>query len=601
MAKQVKFRTKIILVALVIFLISFGVNFFFSNQGMNNMGDKLTQDAMREMNDMGIKQAVEIGRSITVMAEGVRQNMAKLWEDKIFRREVLKDKLKDKNSEEFKSYLGIIPIVASMRAVDKKSKELGIKFKVPKVKPRNIKNEPTPEELEVLKLLKAKRIPSHLSKQDYQRATLALGDEAFKLSTYYTLNNATQNYSLKNGLSKKENKNLLTILKMAGLMDEHFVVNKKANTVTYYRAVRLAKVCLFCHGDPQKSEEYWGNTEGKDPTGTKMENWKEGEIHGAFKLTLSLDKTNAIISGSAETLKEDQKKILSSTSLTTSTVNVGIILLGFLVLFFFIRYLTKPIGQMLDVLRDVARGNFRRRLNVKSQDEIGQIATSINGMESNLSDTLRQIDEIATNLAASSEEMTATTTNLSDGSQTQAANVEETVATLHQFSEAIRSLQNSSEKMAIQGNQTLDIAKDSLNLIDDAVRGMEDINVSSGQIVEIVKVINDIADQTNLLSLNAAIEAARAGEHGRGFSVVAEEISKLAEKSAESTKTIEGLVKESQKNTENGSKIVHKTGEAFKDILVNVENTNTNIQQINDVVAQQAKGSEQIQIAINNV
>ncbi len=602
--KNIKLRTKILLVVLGIFSIAFTVSFLFNRSGLKDMDKGITDGAGKEMNQMAIKQAVEIGRSLTVLAEGVRENFADMWRNKIFDRRILSEKLKDKDSEDYKNYLGIIPIVASMRTVGNKAKDLGIKFKVPKVDPRNEDNEPTPKELKVLKMLKAKKIPDQITAKEFEGKILKELNptEKARITEYYEKTSDSSSYTRTAYQSNNDKNELLKLLKKAGYMDEYVDMDDvKNNKVIYYRAVRLSKVCLYCHGDPKRSMEYWGNNEGKDATGTKMENWKEGEIHGAFKITLDLNKTNALIADSVKKLAKIGDEASSETAQTTLIITVIVVFVGLGGIFLFIRYLTNPIATIVEIIKDVAKGNFRNRVQIKTKDEVGEISHNINVMQDNLSKTLTQINEISSNLATSSEELNSTAANLSEGSQTQAANVEETVATLHEFSEAIKSLQSNSQDMTVQGKETLEIAKASLGLIEDAVTGMKEINTSSDKIVEIVKVINDIADQTNLLSLNAAIEAARAGEHGRGFAVVADEISKLAEKSADSTKTIELLVKESQANTQKGTEIVNKTGEAFKEILENVEKTTSNIDLINDVLAQQSKGSDQIQLAVNNV
>lgn len=599
--KNLGLKTKILVVVLGIFILSFVINLLFNNSGLKNMQKSLTEDADTELRVLARKQAEKLGRSLTVMAEGVRENVSEQWKNEIFNPKMLSGKLDDPNSADYKKYLGIIPIVASMRTVAQKANELGIKFKVPKVKARNKINEPTPEEEQILTELKNKRFPVSFTEKDFQENVieeLPNDSDRRNIKKYYS-KDGSGNFSLKSNLSKEERSELLYLLKNCGMMDEKVVI--KENSIDYYRAVRLDKICLNCHGDPKQSLELWGNDRGEDPTGVKMENWKVGEIHGAFKLTLSLEQTNRLISKSKNLMRQNGEKQLTETTLFTSGVNIVIVIIAAVVIILFINSIIRRIKKIVETIKIFSTGNFTQSLSSDTHDEIGEIVENISIMQGSLSQTLVKVDEMASSLAASSEELNATADQLSQDSQSQAANVEETMASLNEFTDQISSLQTNSQDMAKQGNETLSIAQNSLSLIDGAVEGMKEINNSSQKIVEIVKVINDIADQTNLLSLNAAIEAARAGEHGKGFAVVADEISKLAEKSAQSTKTIEQLVKESQSNTLEGTETVNKTGEAFKEILTNVERTTKNIGFINDIQSQQAESADQIKMAVSNI
>ncbi|HEX2954439.1 MAG TPA: methyl-accepting chemotaxis protein, partial [Bacillota bacterium] len=144
----------------------------------------------------------------------------------------------------------------------------------------------------------------------------------------------------------------------------------------------------------------------------------------------------------------------------------------------------------------------------------------------------------------------------------------------------------------------LAVVQEGERAVEDAIDSMKQITDSSVRIGEIIKVVNDIAFQTNLLALNAAVEAARAGEQGRGFAVVAAEVRNLAGRTAESSKEIEKLIKESMDRVTKGNSLVQQSGEILQQVLQNTRNVSGVIVEIATAMREQSLSSEQIQKAI---
>ena len=281
----------------------------------------------------------------------------------------------------------------------------------------------------------------------------------------------------------------------------------------------------------------------------------------------------------------------------------------------------KKLVDVSDAVGKVAAGNLAiQDLEITSEDEIGTLSKDVNEMKKKLRSLLRGVMEMCERVAASSEELTASadqtlnsinqvasnTVDLVEYSSNQSGTVEklqgviddmgEKINELHAGAKNMDSAAKTSQQRAVDGKQKVDFAINQIRTIEKQVNKsaevVDTLGKRSEEIGTIVDTISEIADQTNLLALNAAIEAARAGEHGRGFTVVSEEVRKLAEQSATAAKNISELIKHIQNETasaveemklgnasvKEGAESVLATGDAFKIIEEQVYKLNENVQ-----------------------
>ncbi|WP_144472285.1 methyl-accepting chemotaxis protein TlpB [Bacillus safensis] len=321
----------------------------------------------------------------------------------------------------------------------------------------------------------------------------------------------------------------------------------------------------------------------------------------------------------------------------------GALIIGGILIFFIIRSITKPLSTLVSSSKKISQGDLTEKIDVRSKDEIGQLGTSFNEMSESLRDVIQAVQTSVENVASSSEELTASagqTTKatehitssietFSNGNENQNEMVEQSAAHLKQMNEGLNEVAETSDVITASSVQSKTVAETGGQLVEQTVGQMKTIDHSvkeaegvinglehkSKDITNILGVINGIADQTNLLALNAAIEAARAGESGRGFSVVAEEVRKLAVQSSDSAKEIEKLVNEIVSEIEtsqnmfkavneevkNGLTITDQTKESFSQINEQTAEIAARINEMNTTVRELSKGSEQISKAVNEI
>ncbi|QEY33938.1 HAMP domain-containing protein [Caproiciproducens galactitolivorans] len=390
---------------------------------------------------------------------------------------------------------------------------------------------------------------------------------------------------------------------------------------------------------------YVSDTADKKKSGTK---YSEKADNSVFKVSqpLKIDGIESKWTSNFTVGKSEALKDVSMLTLLISLVGIiGILIIGFVIILIIRRSLA-PVNKIVTLSQEMGNGNLNSDIHVDTQDELGELAAISKETSQRLSEYVSEISQVLTeisngnlkvdvtrdyvgdfspikkalvkiidslNIAFSeigtaaiqvstgAEEIANGAQSLSNGATEQAGSLEELSASIDEVSQKVKLNANNANNariLAEDAQRELEIGKETIG---EMMAAITEIRDTSMEITKIIKTIDDIAFQTNILSLNAAVEAARAGSAGKGFAVVADEVRNLASKSAEAAKHTTTLIDNSVNAVENGTKIAAKTAELLNLIVAKFTDVNNLVTEIADASNEQASSISQIDTGVSQI
>ncbi len=319
---------------------------------------------------------------------------------------------------------------------------------------------------------------------------------------------------------------------------------------------------------------------------------KENINRSIDAINLLVRDTNALIEGALEgrlSLRVDDSKHQGDFRKIVRGINESLDALTF------------PMNEILEALEKISTGDLTAKINSEHKGDHGRMKDALNKTLDALNNTLAGIAASVEQIRNGAQQVADSSQSVSQGASEQASALEQTTASIEEIAQQAKHNSEHAQHAKQISSTAREAADEGSALMQQMLEAMQAINDSSNQISKIIKVIDEIAFQTNLLSLNAAVEAARAGVHGKGFAVVAEEVRNLAQRSARAAKETEQLIEGSVEKIRRGTELADKTAQSLESIVQSMIKSNDLIDEIASASAEQVQGIEQISESLRQV